>query len=1099
MRLVVLTLLAVLALASPAAASQVTNVTLDNTTPSAAAGAKTTWRVGLTTTSALSGSLSQNIRVTFPQGTDLSTFSGGSIMRGAVSNGGCNSPIGLTITCPLNSSASIPAATALVVEFRAVTNASTPGAIAVSVTTTTDVDPASSTNNASVVTGGPVTAVTTDNSLPSAGAGARTLYVVDFNLSATGGLTGDAGSQIRLTLPAGSAFASGFNGTITNVTTGLNLGGCNAPVGQTVTCPLNSSATAAASQHLRVTLRSVVNGTTGTKQVGVSTTTDLPLVPSANFSVVDGNAVSAVSVNNTVPSAAAGARTTYLVDFTLSATGGLAGEANSQIQITLPTGTTFANNFNGTITDVTTATTLGGCNTPSLQTVTCPLNSSAVAGFGHQLRVALRAVVNPTATGTDKQVTVATTSDLPAVSSGTYAVVDPHSVSNVTAAIDNPSSGAGSRTRYVIRFTLSETGGLTGDANGQVTVNLPAGTTFGVNFNGSLVDLTTATSLGGCFAPSGQSVTCSLNSSASAAAGHQLELTLRGVINSTAGAGKVVKVSTTTDLPFVDSAGFTVDPGAAPSDVTVDPTNPSPAAGARTLYVVEFTASPSTGGLFGDAGSQIVLQLPSGTTFGSGFGGTINVGQTSLGGCNSPSGLVVTCPLNSSASAAAGARIRVTLRGVINGPAGPGRQVAVSTTSDVPSSSSPMFTIPAGQSVSNVAVVAPTTPATSGQHVVTFTASSTGGMYGDAGSAIDVTFPTGTTFPNFASSTVRLAGSSTVIGGCSSPSGLVVHCNLSTTGTVPPGGRVEVTFPRVTTPASAGPYTLRVSTTSDVPAVTSAAYAGGSATPPETTISPAAGPPFDFATDTGSTYECSIDDGAYTACASPYTPPALAPGEHVLRVRARDAAGNTDPSPAARSFTVAGPDPTPQAIPTAQPTPAPSATPTPTPIPNQTVVAGTSGGSVCVRRSASSACVPLGPGQSIPLGSIVDARKGTVEITASATDKAKFYDGIFKVTQKGGYTNLALVETLAPCPKKKGKAAAAKPKKRKLWGDGKGKFRTEGKYAAATVRGTKWLVQDSCAGTLTKVEVGVVEVQDNVRHKKFTVRAKKSYTAKPKR
>ena len=48
-------------------------------------------------------------------------------------------------------------------------------------------------------------------------------------------------------------------------------------------------------------------------------------------------------------------------------------------------------------------------------------------------------------------------------------------------------------------------------------------------------------------------------------------------------------------------------------------------------------------------------------------------------------------------------------------------------------------------------------------------------------------------------------------------------------------------------------------------------------------------------------------------------------------------------------------------------------------------------------------------------------------------------------------------------------SAATKPKSRKLWGDGKGKFRTRGQYAAATVRGTKWLVQDSCSGTLTRV------------------------------
>ena len=154
-------------------------------------------------------------------------------------------------------------------------------------------------------------------------------------------------------------------------------------------------------------------------------------------------------------------------------------------------------------------------------------------------------------------------------------------------------------------------------------------------------------------------------------------------------------------------------------------------------------------------------------------------------------------------------------------------------------------------------------------------------------------------------------------------------------------------------------------------------------------------------------------------------------------------------------------------------------------------------GTVCVKRPGSSTCVPLGAGESIPLGSTVDTRKGVVEITASATSKAKFYDGIFKLTQKGGVTDLALVETLAAC--KKASSAASKPKKRKLWGDGKGKFRTEGKYSAATVRGTKWLVEDSCSGTLTRVKQGAVTVRDNVKKTNVVVRAGKSYTAKPRR
>jgi hypothetical protein len=80
----------------------------------------------------------------------------------------------------------------------------------------------------------------------------------------------------------------------------------------------------------------------------------------------------------------------------------------------------------------------------------------------------------------------------------------------------------------------------------------------------------------------------------------------------------------------------------------------------------------------------------------------------------------------------------------------------------------------------------------------------------------------------------------------------------------------------------------------------------------------------------------------------------------------------------------------------------------------------------------------------------------------------------------------------------KASAAAKKPKSRKLWGDGKGKFRTKGSYSAATVRGTKWLVQDTCTSTTTRVTQGVVSVEDFVTHKKKTVRKGKRYIARKK-
>ena len=136
---------------------------------------------------------------------------------------------------------------------------------------------------------------------------------------------------------------------------------------------------------------------------------------------------------------------------------------------------------------------------------------------------------------------------------------------------------------------------------------------------------------------------------------------------------------------------------------------------------------------------------------------------------------------------------------------------------------------------------------------------------------------------------------------------------------------------------------------------------------------------------------------------------------------------------------------------------------------------------------------PLDITKGIPTGSEVDVRKGRVTLTSipkagAPPEIADFYDGIFVVTQKGGITDLKLSERLTGCPSgQQASAAQKKTKTRKLWGNGKGAFRTTGRYSAATVRGTTWLVQDTCTTTLTRVTQGVVQVNDFVKKKKVLV------------
>jgi hypothetical protein len=157
----------------------------------------------------------------------------------------------------------------------------------------------------------------------------------------------------------------------------------------------------------------------------------------------------------------------------------------------------------------------------------------------------------------------------------------------------------------------------------------------------------------------------------------------------------------------------------------------------------------------------------------------------------------------------------------------------------------------------------------------------------------------------------------------------------------------------------------------------------------------------------------------------------------------------------------------------------------------------------------------------LPSGTVVDALKGSVTLTAAA-GKGKSVTGtfggaVFKLLQSGagatkGLTTLDLVEgafagapSYASCKAKAagdGSAAAraARLSRRVLQtlhsSEHGGRFRTVGRYSAGTVRGTKWDTTDRCDGTLIVVHRGIVTVTDFVHHRTINVHAGQSYLAK---
>jgi hypothetical protein len=177
----------------------------------------------------------------------------------------------------------------------------------------------------------------------------------------------------------------------------------------------------------------------------------------------------------------------------------------------------------------------------------------------------------------------------------------------------------------------------------------------------------------------------------------------------------------------------------------------------------------------------------------------------------------------------------------------------------------------------------------------------------------------------------------------------------------------------------------------------------------------------------------------------------------------------------------------------------------PPPVVGKNVNALPASGQVQYKLPGSSRYVQLAEGEQIPVGTVIDVLKGRVTLVASdgkgGTATADFYGGVFKLGQtNAGLTVLTLVEKLT-CPKtgKKATASAKKKKKRRLWGDGSGNFQTKGKHSAATVVGTKWLVEDTCTTTLTRVDRGRVSVRDFVKKKTVLVKAGKKYIARAKK
>lgn len=167
---------------------------------------------------------------------------------------------------------------------------------------------------------------------------------------------------------------------------------------------------------------------------------------------------------------------------------------------------------------------------------------------------------------------------------------------------------------------------------------------------------------------------------------------------------------------------------------------------------------------------------------------------------------------------------------------------------------------------------------------------------------------------------------------------------------------------------------------------------------------------------------------------------------------------------------------------------------------NSIVVARVSG-VVFLRTPAQQTFTSLKGQRRVPAGTEVDVADGEVALRLSNGEQGNFYDGRFVIAlppERPPTVELLLSGgSFKVCHHGRSLAVAEKPRPpRRLWGKAKGKFRTRGRYSVTSVRGTTWLTEDSCDGTLTRVTSGNVLVLDLLKDRVVQVGAGKSLLTK---